>query len=58
MGRTPRSFRTELWPGIERAVLKTVLLAWPLLAGYDSMLSGDGADYRRFAFLSFDVILR
>ena len=54
---TPRSFERELWPGIERAVLKTVLLAWPLLAGYDKMLQSGGAEYRRFAFLSFDVLL-
>ena len=38
-------------------MLRTVLLAWPLLAGYDSMLEAHGSQYRRFAFLSFDVLL-
>lgn len=54
---TPRSYEKELWPGIQRAVLKTVLLAWPLLSGYDAMLAAAGVRYGRFAFLSFDVLL-
>ncbi|KOO21148.1 tubulin polyglutamylase ttll6-like protein [Chrysochromulina tobinii] len=54
---THSPFARELWPAIERAILKTVLFAAPLLEGYEAMLSTEGASYRRFGFLSLDLIL-
>jgi len=50
-------FETALWPSIRRAVVKSVLMVWPLLAGYEQSLHAQGLSYARFAFLSYDVIL-
>lgn len=47
----------SLWPSLQRAVLKTILMAWPVLVGYERHLLARGARYRRFSFLSFDAML-
>jgi len=47
----------SLWPSLQRAVLKTILMAWPVLVGYERHLLARGARFRRFSFLSFDAML-
>ena len=53
----PESFATEQWAAIERAVVQTVLLSAPVIDAYEGMLRAYGAAYRRFAFLSLDVLV-
>jgi len=51
-------FARALWPRVERAVLRTVLMARPLLRAYEAgLLRRGGRAYRRFAFLSYDAII-
>ncbi|KAG8459383.1 hypothetical protein KFE25_013019 [Diacronema lutheri] len=46
----------SLWPSLQRAVLKTIMMAWPVLVGYERHLLQRGQKSRRFSFLSFDAM--
>jgi hypothetical protein len=54
--RAAGGWADTLWPALQRAVLKTIMMAWPLLVGYERHLLATGARTRRFSFLSFDAI--
>lgn len=54
--RRAGSWTDSLWPSLQRAVLKTILMAWPVLVGYERHLLARGAKSRRFSFLSFDAM--